>query len=244
MKTCISIASSTMKVDSFYKYSIAQLQSMRENAEIDTEVVFWYDELNVEQLGVLASIWEDIKFEMIDHDKYRKYNKFSAGWFCLEGWTLTDYDRVIIMDSDFICQGSLKGLLNENCDIGMVKEWTGIYNGGLVTLSKKFLQSDWYQKMMEVDPSTVKIGGNRDQWSKDQKLYNYYFKNEIKALDHNYNWLVSERGAVNAKMIHYIYKPLYHVGRAQLVKIDPELVNKWEKYYRRGCETAGIQAEI
>ena len=243
-KTVISIACSTMKVDSFFKYAIAQLQSMKENSNIDIPIVFWFDDLSNKQLIQLEKIWNKIIFKRINHVKYRSYKKFSPGWFCLEGWTLTEYDKVIILDCDFICQGDLSELIKKKCDIGMVKEWTGIYNGGLCILGKKFLDSDWYKKIMELDPLQIKIGGNRDKWSKDQKIYNYFFRNDITEFSHEYNWLVSEKMAEKAKMIHYIYKPLYKIGKEQLQKINGNLITIWEKYYRRGCEQAGIQASI
>lgn len=242
MKTCISIACSTMKVDSFFKYAVAQLQSMTDCGNIsDIPIIFWYDAMPKEQRDLLEKIWENIEFRKIDGDKYKAHGKFSPGWFCLEGWTLTEYDKVIIMDCDFICQGSLNKLVDDECDFGMVKEWTGIYNGGLAVLGKKYLESDWYEKIMNLDPMSISIGGNRDKFSKDQKIYNYYFKNEITALPHTFNWLVSEKGVEPAAMIHYIYKPLYDVGRKQLENINPDLITRWEKYLRKGYDTAGIQ---
>ena len=242
MKTCISIACSTVKTDSFFKYAVAQLQSMLDNSNItDIPIIFWYDTLGENERGILSRIWENIEFRKIDLDKYKAHGKFSPGWFCLEGWTLKEYDRVIIMDCDFICQGGLNKLVEAECDVGMVKEWTGIYNGGLIVLGKKYIDSDWYEKIMALDPMTITIGGNRDKYSKDQKIYNYYFKPEITPLDHTFNWLVSEKGCESAAMIHYIYKTLYDVGRKQLESINPELVTKWEKYLRKGYVTAGIQ---
>jgi len=135
------------------------------------------------------------------------------------------------MDADFICQGCLKELFQFDCKIGMVKEWTGIYNGGLIVIGKEYLRGDWYKKLIECEHDKISIGGNRDKFSKDQKLYNYFFKNVIKEIPKKYNHLVSESGAMGAVMTHYVYKPLYDVGRKQLQNIDPELIKLWERHY-------------
>ena len=113
----------------------------------------------------------------------------------------------------------------------MCQEGSGIFNAGLIVISKKVLQEDWYWKMISCKQDQVHIGGNRDKFSKDQKLINAWLKHRITVLPHIYNWLVSDPLAMKGRMIHYIYKPLYETGRRQLDERNPEYIELWEKYY-------------
>lgn len=232
-ETIISICISTVKVNSFYKYALAMLQSMKENSNLDCPIVIQYDTMTKEQRNNLARVNRNVQeFRKIPVDFYQKYNKNSSGWFVLEGWAIRDYQRVIILDSDFICQGDISGLSKLEVDIAMCREASGIFNGGLVVASQKLLNENWYEKMMSCDHTKVFLGGNRDKWSKDQKLINFFLKDRITALDRTYNWLVDSL-AHKAKMIHYIYKPLYALGRKQLIARNPTALTIWERYYNK-----------
>jgi len=237
MSNVISICASTSKIDSFYKYSLAMLQSMKDNAKLDLPIIFFYDNMTEEQRDNLKKVNPNIlEFRKIPLDKYKRYNKASGGWYVLEGWSLKDYDRVIILDSDFICQGDISFLNTVDCEIGMCQEGSGIFNAGLAVVTKKVLQEDWYFKMLSCEADKVHIGGNRDKFSKDQKLINAWLKPRIKALPRMYNWLVSDCNALNAKMVHYIYKPLYEVGIKQLNERNPDFVKVWYKFYNKALE--------
>lgn len=236
MKTAISISVSVRKIDSFYKYILAMLYSLKESAfkcegMTPLPIVLWQDGLMPTQKDKIKRVYNNIEFRNIDIDLYKKHNKSSAGWYCLEAWKLKEYDKVISLDADFICKGCLNELINLNCKLGMVKEWTGIYNGGLLVIGKEYLQKDWYNKLITCDHTKITTGGNRDKFSKDQKLYNHFFKNEIKEIPKKFNHLVSERNVMGATMIHYVYKPLYGIGRNQLQNINPELIKLWERNY-------------
>lgn len=232
MSSAFAITASTSKIDSFYKYALAMLHSMKKNANLDIPIVFFYDNMTEEQRENLQKVNPNIKeFRKIPLAKYARYGKASGGWYVLEGWNLKEYDRVIIIDSDFICQGDLNYLNTVECEIGMCQEGSGVFNAGLVVASGELLREDWYWKMISCDPSKVHIGGNRDKFSKDQKLINAWLKSRITKLDRRYNWLVSDSMALKARLVHYIYKPLYHVGRKQLDERNPDFVKVWEKYY-------------
>lgn len=229
----ISISSSVHKYEAFYSYTLALLQSIRENAEMKLPVILWVDGYNEEQLNNFKRVYPDIEFREIDREKYIKYGKGSAGWYCMEAFTIREYDKVLNLDCDMICRGSLKELFDIDCKLGMVKESTGIYNGGLTLIGKEFLNNDIYNTLMSSVHKEISIGNNRDKWSKDQKLYNYFFEKEITELEHKYNWLVGEAGSAGATIIHYIYKPLYDLGKQRLNDINPELYKIWNSYYYR-----------
>jgi len=237
MKSVISITCSTRKIDSFYHYLLAQLRSMDLNANLDIPIIIHYDNLTEQQQINLVKVNNNIiEFKKIPLEKYIRFRKNSPGWFALEGWSLKNYDKIIILDSDFICQGDISGLLNINCEIGMCQEGSGIFNAGLVVATGELLKEDWYWKMLSCDHDKVHVGGNRDKFSKDQKLINAWLKPRIKALPRMYNWLVSDAMALKAKMVHYIYKPLYEVGKNQLNERNPDFIKVWEKYHSEAME--------
>ena len=241
MSSVISICASTSKIDSFYKYSLAMLQSMKENANLDIPIIFHYDNMTEKQRDNLKKVNPNIQeFKKIPIEKYKRFNKCSGGWYVLEGWALKNYDRVIILDSDFICQDDISYLNEVECDIGMCQEANGIFNAGMVVVSKKILQEDWYWKMLSCEVDKVHIGGNRDKFSKDQKLINAWLKSRITKLDRMYNWLVSDKLALKAKMVHYIYKPLYETGLRQLNERNPDFVKVWEDYYNKALEVINV----
>jgi len=235
MNTVISITASTVKIDSFYKYSMAMLQSMFDNSGlVDIPIIFHYDSMTEDQRTKLKIINPNIiEFRKIPTETYKKYKKNSAGWFVLEGWNIKNYDTVIILDSDFICMGDLNYLTMLDAEISMCKEKSGIYNAGLVVASKRLLDEGWYEAMLTCNPDDVSIGGNRDKFSKDQKLINAWLGDRINEIDEKYNCLVGTENDICSNMIHYIYKPLYASGRRQLMNIDPQLVKLWELYYNK-----------
>jgi lipopolysaccharide biosynthesis glycosyltransferase len=236
MSSVISICASTSKIDSFYKYSLAMLQSMKENSGLDLPIIFHYDNMTEKQRDNLKKVNLNIQeFKKIPIEKYRRFNKCSGGWYVLEGWALKDYDRVIILDSDFICQGNISYLNEVECDLGMCQQANSVWNAGLVVASKKLLQEDWYWKMISCKQDDVHMGGDRDKFSKDQKLINVWLGNRVTKIDRKYNWLI-DKLAHKALMIHYIYKPLYEVGLKQLNERNPDLVKIWYKYYNRAME--------
>jgi hypothetical protein len=237
MNSVISITCSTRKIDSFYKYLLAQLQSMKENSNLDIPIIIHYDNMTEKQQINLVKVNNNItEFRKIPLEKYIRFRKNSPGWFALEGWSIKNYDKVIIMDSDFICQGDISALITGDYEIGMCQEGSGIFNAGLVVATKKLLAEDWYWKMLSSDHDKVHIGGNRDKFSKDQKLINVWLKPRIKALPRMYNWLVSDCNALKSRMVHYIYKPFYEVGRKQLNERNPNFLKVWENYYNKALE--------
>jgi lipopolysaccharide biosynthesis glycosyltransferase len=238
---CISLSCSIKKIDSFFKYVLAFVQSLKDNSQLDCKIVIWELGFTEKHKKQLHHIWNNIEFKKIDTDKYYKVNKTNTNWFCLEAFSLYNYNKVLSLDCDMICLGSLKSLFDKQCDLGMVKESTGQYNGGLVLIGQKYLNKKEYNKLLNSDHKNIKLGGTRDKWATDQKIYNYFYKNEITSLPKIYNTLVSEKNALDSHLLHYIYKPLYDKGCAQLDKINPEYNKIWNKYYKKAANNvAGI----
>ena len=103
-------------------------------------------------------------------------------------------------------------------------------------ISHDVLQEDWYWKMLSSEHEKVHIGGNRDKFSKDQKLINAWLKSRITKMDRKYNWLVSDSLALKSRMVHYVYKPFYEVGRKQLNERNKDFIKVWDSYYNKALE--------
>lgn len=222
---------STISNFSYYMYFIAMLNSLRENLKTDYKVIVFIDYLDDPYKEMAKKIYQNIEFREIDVQLYIDNNKNLPGWYCLEAFSLYEYDKVLSLDIDFICNNDISSIFDYDCDIGMVKELTGIYNGGLVLIGEKYLNKKTYEMLVTSDHENIKIGGNRDNYSKDQKLYNYFFNENITELPMTYNHL-TDNYAIESKMIHYIYKPLYPTGIKRLNDIgEKKLIKLWLQHF-------------
>ena len=242
MKT-FACAISLVKSTAFFKYLIAMLESILQNGGTKYPLVIFYDYLADIYRDSIKKIWNDVDFQQIDVEKYYKYKKSAPGWYCLEAFNLKGYDRVVNIDIDFICLDNIQALFERPVDyIGMVREKTGIFNGGLTVIDEKVLNSSAYTDLLTCDHETVELpGSNRNDYSKDQKLYNWYFDGKITEFDRKYNFLISDiEHQEDIRLLHYIYKPFYKTGRKQLQELseghDIDLLGIFEKYYNQAKE--------
>ena len=84
MNSVISITVSTSKIDSFYKYALAQLQSMKENAKLDIPIIIHYDNMTEEQRNNLSKVNKNVaEFKKIPLEKYVRFKKNYTVWFAL-----------------------------------------------------------------------------------------------------------------------------------------------------------------
>ena len=60
MNSVISITCSTRKIDSFYKYLLAQLQSMKKNAKLDIPIIIHYDNMSEKQRDNLSKVNKNV----------------------------------------------------------------------------------------------------------------------------------------------------------------------------------------
>ena len=87
------------------------------------------------------------------------------------------------------------------------------FNNGSMIVGKKYLNEKTYNALLEYN-LFGKPGHLRDQ-----KLYNYFFKGQIKEIEHKWNVLITELDFIpedEIKILHYIHKPNLKSGRENI----------------------------
>lgn len=233
MKRCISMSVAFEKYASYFEYLCITLLSLKEHLTEKIEVVLWHTEITHEDKNNLLKIYDNITFRDVRINDYIKADKNSAGWFCLEAFSLYEYDKVLSLDCDFICRGDIMPIFDIKCGIGMCKDPSGLYNGGLVLIDKKFLNAEMYKTLLWCKHKEIYLDNDRDKWSKDQKLYNFFFKHKIFELPNKFNYVFGGGSIAGSLMLHYVYKPLCVRGLEQLKKMNPTFLNLWYEYQKK-----------
>jgi lipopolysaccharide biosynthesis glycosyltransferase len=162
-------------------------------------VVFNEGDLDQDCYNEIKGIYDNVIFKDINFASYKDCKfKNLRNWNInpanrLEIFTLEEFDKIIFFDVDMLCLGDISYLLNVNCDFGGVKhpmhesiemQKTFIYdkevgfNGGLLIVSKKFLNQQTISGIKEII--------NSHTWFGNQSSLNIYFKDQITFLPEKY----------------------------------------------------------
>ena len=145
-------------------------------------------------------------------NKWRTWNINCANRF--EIFTTQGYDKVVFFDADMIVMDNIDYLFEIDVEFGgceIVRDseidhpskfdrTLRSFNGGLMVISKKYLNSETKNNLIKV--------AEQKPWSSDEPILNTYFDNtRVTFLPKCYNLLVPEVTAENfstAKIIHYL----------------------------------------
>jgi len=195
--------------------------------------VFCDGRLEPDERTKLKSIYSGLIFKDVDNLLYEQHYKCSLKFYSFESFTLSDYDKVIYVDCDFICMQSIDELIetaNGVEDIGMVIERRRgdclPFNGGLIIIDKKYLNEGTRFELLNSDYNT--LHGHLQ----DQKTYNYFFKDKIRPLHIKFNTLISEVDFVKRDeivLLHYIFKPNTEAGRSRTADWQLEAYDEYSK---------------
>lgn len=201
IRTCFAM----VVTSNFLSLAQVALRSLRINSELDIPFhVFCTDQddrLSIDgEIDALRVLYNDLTIHKVDALKYQRNNKGLPYYWCHEIFNLQGYDRVIFVDADMICLGSLADLPDE-VDIGMVFEVPRKqFNTGFISVGKKYLNPETYEAIFKHQKRPETFG-------RDQAVYNEYFdKSEVTELPVKYNTLTNSEGN-DIRMLHYIYKP-------------------------------------
>jgi len=184
--------------------------------------IFTNGELSKKNIDLITSIYSNIFIKKIDSKAYEgctyctKWRTWNIN--CIERFdlfTLSDYDRVIFFDTDMFVKGDILDLFKEEADFGAVEllpknavidhpsktqPWLKTFNGGLLSVSKKYLNNNTKQALIDIAFSKV--------WSSDEPILNTFFTNEKTTfLPRKYNTLtaaITEDIFDEAKVIHFV----------------------------------------
>lgn len=159
----------------------------------------------------ISSIYRNVKFIDILSDDY-KYNSLSNKWRdwgynCFNRFDifLLECDKVIFFDLDMLCFNNLDYLISIDCDFGAVQAPEEqrldhpnekYFDGGLMVISKKFLNKETKQSLIEIS--------KQKYWTSDEPVLNSFFNN-ITWLPKKYNVLTSEYSkAKDISILQYV----------------------------------------
>ena len=153
----------------------------------------------------MKTIYSNVVFRQIDFGMYREHGKTNPRFWSFSAFRI-DAEKVIFIDSDMICNGSVEEIRQAHHSLAMVKERRrpDTFNAGLILIGKEHLGNDTWRELVSSDYSHV------NRYGTDQKTYNEHFRGKITELPWEWNKLVTELDADRhrgATFIHYVHKP-------------------------------------
>ena len=196
--------------------------------------VFCNDTLSRENREKLKAIHDDIVFHDVDVSRYTDNGKMTIKYFSVECFALHNYgeERVIYTGADCLCISPVDELVKIDVDLGMPREKRRpeMFSNGVMTIGEKYLNDETYNALLKADYSHVKMFGN------DMKLYNCFFKDQIKEIDWTYDVVNTEIEFLAAEgktfddivFLHLINKPIEGGCRE---KLGPKIHDLWRSYF-------------
>lgn len=137
---------------------------------------------------------------LVDPEPYERFNVNNVKFFSLEAFGMTEFDRVIFLDSDILNVAPLDGLDNIEGDLCMTREESrqDTLNKGVMVIGKKHLDKSL--------PGILRNHEGRKGYGTDQSLIASYFDGRITELPRRYNALVTESEPENVVNFHYVVK--------------------------------------
>ena len=259
------VAISTVLDLSFFEGCEVLLYSIKQNNPgLDFDfIVFTDGGIPDYILKSLKTIHPKVFFKIVKSERYKIITPHPrigiTSYFIFEVFSLTEYDRVICLDSDLLCLKGLSGLMQATSDFAaslnvgntlyaerLLGSKRPVFNSGVISIGKKYLSESVTSELIQLaakevgkdDPSIARFA--------DQRVLNYFFKDkEIDFLPINFNGLtklsklVSERDMKLIALLHYTgTKPWEYLHR----KNDyPNISEQEDKYMRKWGR---IQKEI
>jgi lipopolysaccharide biosynthesis glycosyltransferase len=221
---------STLTTKSYLIGTTALLKSIVSNNKwFNGDFVIISNDIDEADIDCLKKIYPNIKRVFIDDSIYGYINeytdsqlswkpeiqsKFIHMYHKFEVFGLSEYDKVVFLDSDTIVLGDIGALFGINCDFAAVKDQSrGDFNSGVMLIGSKYLNNDVKRDMIRLADKMIK-GGNIiydiGSTMTDQSVINEYFGNNYYELPQQFNLFktdyVSSSWVANTKIVHYIYR--------------------------------------
>lgn len=178
------------------------------------------NDLTYDDLKVSFKIHRNLLIQNFDFTKYAEIEKLKemkmafGDYTKYEVFSLTNFEKIIFLDSDTLILGNIDKLIDSNLDFGAVRElYIDQHNTGVMVISKKYLNPNITRDLIDL----TKIYGITEHL--DQDIINNYFSDVIEDIPIEYNFL---------KIYHKnIFK---NVGLPKYVKILHYVVKKpWQQ---------------
>lgn len=199
----------TVVSDPFVFGAIVMLASFRrENPWFDGDFVILYEDtyspLSPKSRELISHVAPHVKFHHVDAARFEGVFRFAeevvrtpkrlrAAFLILESFSLSQYERVVTLDSDMIILGSLRLLFELDEEFCVVRAYDNVadlplpyFNTGTMMIRGGMLDARMVETISQsIDGVTV----NRDHGKADQAVLNIFFRDKTKTyLDSRYNF--------------------------------------------------------
>jgi lipopolysaccharide biosynthesis glycosyltransferase len=217
------ICLATVTTDSYIVGTLVTLHSfLAANAWFDGDVIVIARELSDESKRRLALVHPRIRHVQPGHELVERiarvaeilpeYATHMARFLSLEAFRLTDYDRVLVCDSDLLFRGSIEDLFGRSEPLiacgdrgfytGERRPWLAegaspvSFNSGLVLADRSCVSDEHYRGLIDLV--------SQEQYRRphmtlaDQIVLNLHFAGQATIVGPRYNYLLAHEGAIRA----------------------------------------------
>lgn len=220
--------------------------------------IYYKDNLSLENQKKIKNLYKNVIFENVEDPDIKTMHPAFLSLLCFKE---IKYDRVVFLDCDMLCIGSIEKLLNfknnfcicldNNClfprkkkihiFFGGFKPFTEI-NTGVFVVNKHYLNLNTFEKLKAIAKKNIRLKREK-LW--DQTVLNNFFRfKNITIIPAIYNCrkqMLKKKNPnnYNIKIIHYcgIYKPFlfdasgYNNSPIKYKKTYNLIYKLWNKYY-------------
>jgi glycogenin glucosyltransferase len=173
------------------------------------------NDLNPEDLVTSRKIYNNIHIKRYDESKYSQIEELKKQQMAFGDYTkyeifsLTEFKKIIFLDSDTIILGNIDYLIDFKESFGCVRElFIDQYNTGVMVIGNEYLNP----KITEDLINLTNVYGITEHL--DQDIINSYFYDEVTEIPISYNYLKTYSKEIfknsglpkHIKILHYIVK--------------------------------------
>ena len=221
LSTCVA----TVVNDDFVDYFIVLIHSILHfNPGFNFPLKVFYSPevspLSDQSKARMSRYYPSIEFIEVDNSAYEHFksdtpDRLYAALLTIASFSIRDFDRVVFLDSDMICQGDISELFTLDTDFAAcssgrdleTKERRAntfrrrmVFNTGVLVIGKRYLN----------DRVCKAIFQKRSGGAADQDVLNRYFRfRRVFCLDHIYNYHAEffwHEGDTNIRLLHFAGK--------------------------------------
>jgi lipopolysaccharide biosynthesis glycosyltransferase len=201
------------------------------------------NDLSEEDLITSKKIHKNIFIKKFNSEKYnkieelKKQQKSFGDYTKYEIFSLTEFDKIIFLDSDIVVLGNLDYLIDSNLSFGAVRElYIDQYNTGVMVINNQFLNEKTTNDLIHL---TTLYGITEHL---DQDIINFYFEDVIKPIPIEFNYLKTYSKEIfkniglpkYIKILHFIVKKPWQ--NKPLVLLEEGTIwqeRYWFEYYSK-----------
>jgi glycogenin glucosyltransferase len=201
------------------------------------------NDLNPDDLITSRKIYDNIHIKRFDTKKYSEIEKLKKSQMAFGDYTkyeifsLTEFKKIIFLDSDIIILGNIDYLIDFKEDFGAVRElYIDQHNTGVMVIGKKYLNTQITNDLINL----TQIYGITEHL--DQDIINNYFSDVITDIPIEYNFLKTYNKNIfqnsglpkYIKILHFIAKKPWQ--KKPLVVLEEGTIwqeRYWFEYYSK-----------